>query len=95
MAGGWRHGNANLKKVIVFRRAEDWRIIATQLDLHGALLGKQPCPDDIWVRDTDLVLLPKSHVQVGVDYIDLIFTRGIYGILPFSSSLNIDSLSVL
>jgi polysaccharide biosynthesis/export protein len=82
MAGGWNFGG-DLKHVVVFRRAEDWRLIATKLDLHGALLGKQPCPaDEIFLRDSDLVMLPKSSVLLTTDFIDLIFVRGIYGMVP-------------
>ena len=70
--------------------------MATKLDLNDALLGHRPCPmDDIWLRDSDIVLLPKTRMQVNSDYIDLIFTRGIYGILPFSTNLSIDSASRL
>src|SRR5262249_4224810 len=54
MAGSWNVG-ANVCQVVVFRRAEDWRLIATMLDLRPALLGKTPCPaGEIWVSDSDL-----------------------------------------
>jgi polysaccharide export outer membrane protein len=82
MAGGWRFGG-DLKHVVVFRRAEDWRMVATKLDLHDALLGKEPCPaDEIFLRDSDLVMLPKSSLLLTTDFIDLIFVRGIYGAVP-------------
>jgi polysaccharide export outer membrane protein len=45
MAGGWQVG-ANLRQVVVFRRGDDWRLMATMLDLRGALYAKQPCPSD-------------------------------------------------
>jgi polysaccharide export outer membrane protein len=34
------------------------------------------------LRDSDIVVLPKSSLLRADDFIDLIFTRGIYGILP-------------
>jgi polysaccharide export outer membrane protein len=96
MAGGWRNGG-NLREVVVFRRAEDWRLIATKLDIRGALLGKRPCPaDELWVRDSDIVLVPKSALMLADDFIDLVFTRGIYGVFPFQgATINFSKLSTL
>ncbi len=82
MAGGWNHGG-NLRQVIVFRRTEDWCLLATKVDIQRALWGKSACPaGEIWLRDSDLVLVPKSSLLLADDLIDLIFTRGIYGVLP-------------
>ena len=79
LAGGWNNGG-NLRQIVVFRRTEDWRLIATKLDLRGPLLGKRPCPaDEIWLRDSDLVVVPKNHLLRSADLIELIFTRGVYG----------------
>jgi polysaccharide export outer membrane protein len=96
MAGGW-HNGANLRQIVVFRRAEDWRLLATRLDLNGALLGKRPSPsDEIWVRDSDIVLVPKSAILVTAEFIDLVFQQCIYGVLPFQGvSISISSLSSL
>jgi polysaccharide export outer membrane protein len=86
LAGSWRVG-ANLNQVVVFRRGDDWQLMATMLDIRGALYGKRPCPaDEIWLSDSDIVVVPKSPVLVADDMIDLVFTRGIYGILPLSIS---------
>ncbi|MEZ6070180.1 MAG: polysaccharide biosynthesis/export family protein [Pirellulales bacterium] len=41
LAGGHRVG-ANLRQVVVFRRGDDWRLMATMLDLRGAVYGKSP-----------------------------------------------------
>ncbi len=43
LAGGWNQG-ANLRQVVVFRRGEDWRLMATMLDVKGALYGRRPAP---------------------------------------------------
>lgn len=96
LAGGWNVGG-NLRQVVVFRRTEDWRLMATRLDLNGALLGKRPCPaDEIWLRDSDMVIVPKMPILVADDFIQLVFTRGIYGVVPFQGvSLNVSRLSRL
>lgn len=86
LAGGWRNGG-NLRQIVIFRRAEDWRLLATRLDLNGALLGKRPCPaDEIWLRDSDIVVVPKNPLRRADDMIELVFSRGIYGVAPFLSN---------
>ena len=42
LAGGWNNGG-NLRHIVVFRRTDDWRLIATKLDLRGAA-GRTPLP---------------------------------------------------
>ncbi|QDU76656.1 Polysaccharide biosynthesis/export protein [Bremerella volcania] len=94
MAGGWNVG-ANLREVVVFRRAEDWRLMATKLDLKGALYGKRPAPsDELWIRDADIVIVPKSPVLWADEFIELVFTRGIYGVVPFQGvNISVNRLS--
>jgi len=61
--------------------------MATRLDLRGALLGNRPCPaDEIWLRDSDTVLVPANPIRRADDLIELVFTRGIYGVAPFTSN---------
>ncbi len=87
MAGSWNVG-ANLQQVVVFRRADDWRLLATMVKLDGALrYANEPCPaGEIWLNDSDVVIVPKSKILLTDDFINLIFTRGVYGVLPFSTS---------
>ena len=86
LAGGWRNG-ANLRQVVVFRRDENWQLMATRLDLRGSLLGKRPCPaDEIWLRDSDVVLIPKTPVRRANDLIESVFTEGIYRVAPFMAN---------
>jgi polysaccharide export outer membrane protein len=93
MAGGWNHGG-NLREIVIFRRTDDWQLMATKLDLRGALHGKCPVPvDEIWIRDSDVLLVPKSNVLLMDDFIDLVFTRGIYGVIPIGVSLDLSRLS--
>lgn len=92
MAGGWGVG-ANLRQVVVFRRGDDWRLMATMLDIRGALYGKQPCPsDEIWINDSDVIIVPKSPILVMDEWISLVFTRGIYGVAPFGVTYNFSQL---
>ena len=82
LAGGWRIG-ANLRQVVVFRRGDDWRLMATMLDLRGALYGKRPVPaDDIWLNDSDIVLVTKTPVQQADEVIEQYITRGLYSVVP-------------
>lgn len=88
MAGSWTVGG-KIANVVVFRRGDDWRLIATSLDLSQALLGKTPCPAaEIWVSDADLIIVPKSKILRADNFIDLVFTRGIYGVVPVNGSVN-------
>jgi polysaccharide export outer membrane protein len=82
MAGGWTPG-ANLRQVVVFRRGEDWRLMATMLDIKGALYGKRPAPaDEIWLNDSDIVVIPKTPIQATDEFIGQYFTRGLYSLFP-------------
>jgi len=95
MAGGWNIG-ANLRQVVVFRRGEDWQLLATMVNLEPALMGKKACPaGEIWLADSDVVILPKSSIQRLDDFIELVFTRGIYGVVPLQTSINFSKLNSL
>ncbi|MBN1588889.1 MAG: polysaccharide biosynthesis/export family protein [Pirellulales bacterium] len=95
MAGSWNVG-AYLRQVVVLRRGEDWRLMATMLNLRPPLYGKQPCPpDEIWISDSDVVIVPKNPILVADEFIDLVFTRGIYGVFPMNTTLNFSKLSTL
>lgn len=88
MAGGWNVG-ANLTQVVVFRRDECWRMMATKVGLRKPLYGKDPCPDgELWLRDSDIVVVPKSPILVADEFIDLVFTHSMYGVIPFSTNLS-------
>lgn len=91
LAGSWNVG-ANLDQVVIFRRGDDWRLMATMVDLSGALHGKNCCPcGEIWLGDSDVVLVPKSAILRADDFINLVFTRGIYSAFPFTSTLSFGS----
>ena len=95
MAGSWNVG-ANISQVVVFRRGEDWRLMATMVDLSGALRGKQPPPPgEIWLSDSDVVIVPKSRILEADDFISLVFTRGLYGVFPMQGTIVFQKLSSL
>ena len=95
MAGSWRVG-ANLRQIVVFRRGDDWRLLATMIDLEGALFGRQPCPPgEIWIDDSDVIVVPKGKILQADDFINLVFTRGIYGVFPLTAAVNFAKTSTL
>ncbi|TWU63414.1 polysaccharide biosynthesis/export family protein [Crateriforma conspicua] len=91
MAGGHVPG-ANLRQIVIFRRGENWELISTMLDLRGAILGKSALPhDEIWVQDGDVIILPSMPIRLFDNFVRLVFTEGIYGIVPFQGfSIDLD-----
>ncbi|MEM8910762.1 MAG: polysaccharide biosynthesis/export family protein [Planctomycetota bacterium] len=85
-AGGQLAGG-NMRQVVIFRRAEDWRLISTMLDLQGAVWGKRPTPaDEIWLRDGDVIIIPDRPIQVLNNFVRAVFTDGVYGVFPFGAN---------
>ncbi|MCO8124084.1 polysaccharide biosynthesis/export family protein [Stieleria sp. TO1_6] len=83
-SGGHLPGG-NMRQVVVFRRAEDWRLISTMLDLQGAVYGKRPTPaDEIWLRDGDVIIVPDKPIQRLDNWLALVFTNGVYRVAPFN-----------
>lgn len=79
------NARGNAREVVIFRRAEDWRMLATRVDLKGMHLGKVPTPaDEIWLRDHDLIIVPLTPIGRFNDFVDQVFRQGIYGMFPFS-----------
>ncbi len=89
LAGGWTVG-ANLRQVVVLRRGEDWRVMGCMVNVNDILYAKKTDPhSDIWLSDSDVVIVPKGNLLKADDFIQLIFTRGIYGVFPMSSILTL------
>jgi len=81
----------NMRQVVVMRRAEDWRMVSTMLDLQGAVYGKRPTPsDEIWLRDGDVIIIPDKPITRLNNWIGQVFSEGIYQIYP----VNFDAVSV-
>jgi len=82
LANGFTQGG-NIRQIIVFRRDQNWQLTATKLDLAGALFGKAPNPsDEIWLRDSDIVLIPKRPIQRMSEAVNLYLSSTIYAIFP-------------
>jgi polysaccharide export outer membrane protein len=95
LAGGWNNGGS-VRHVVVFRRDENWCLKATRIDVHAPLYGKDPCPmNDVWLRDNDLVIVPKSKVLCAADIIELYFTRGVYAVFPVGFFYDLSSGSTV
>ncbi len=95
LAGSWNVG-ANISQVVVFRRGDDWRLMATMIDLEGALRGKRPCPKgEIWLSDSDVIIVPKGRILETDDFINLVFTRGLYGVFPLQPTLTFAKLTTI
>jgi polysaccharide export outer membrane protein len=95
MAGSWNNG-ANIRQIVIFRRGQQWQLMATKVNLQAALHGNQPTPaGELWLSDSDVIIVPKSPILIADDFIELVFTRGIYGIFPLDVSLNFARLGSL
>jgi polysaccharide export outer membrane protein len=95
LAGGWNVGG-NLRQVTIFRRGDDWRLLAAMFDVRGALYGKVACPaDEVWINDSDVVVVPKAPIRVFDDYVRLIFTQGLWSIVPFYQTVAFTNLTTL
>ena len=90
-AQGFLQG-ANRRQIVVLRRDSQWRMIATKVDLQGASFGKSPIPyDDLWLRPSDIIIVPKSPIQRLADFIDLYFARTLFVLVPNQGiSINFD-----
>ena len=66
------------------RLGSDWRMKAVLLNIEGVLYSERAIPrDEIWLRDSDIVIVPKNAVRVIDDAIQLAMTDGLYSIFPF------------
>jgi polysaccharide export outer membrane protein len=99
MAGGITAASAaKLEHIVIFRRGPDWRMMATLLDLQGPVVSghiNHRQVDELWVADSDVLLVPKSALLVLDEYLDLIFARGLYNIVPFNATVNFTAVSSL
>jgi len=41
------------------------------------------------------VIVPKGKILIADEFIELVFTRGIYGVFPLSATINFSKLSTL
>ena len=48
-----------------------------------------------WLNDSDVVLVPKGPILQCDDFINLVFTRGLYGVVPFTANLSFAGVATL
>ena len=96
LAGGFNEGG-NLRQIVVFRRDQNYKLMATKLDLAGALFGKRPHPsDEIWLRDSDIILIPKTPILRLSEQVNRYLIGTLYSIFPQQGiSLNFDNFTTL
>jgi polysaccharide export outer membrane protein len=96
MANGFKK-TGDLSDVIVFRNDGLERPIAFKVDLKAAL--KEAAPVNLAVRPADIIYVPKGRIDNFNDLVEKVFTKGLWAIVPFSSSFsayyNINGVRVL
>jgi polysaccharide export outer membrane protein len=95
MAGGWNPG-ANLQQVVIFRRGDDWRLLATMIGLQRTVDGTHFCPgSDLWLSDSDVIIVPKARIHSCHEFLGRVFNRRAYGPFPLTSPIDFANLSTL
>lgn len=84
MAGGHDTKRASLSNVVVFRNDGLERPVAFKLDLAAALRRGEAFAN-VRVRPADIIYVPKGGLTVTNDLIEKVFTKGAYGIMPFTT----------
>jgi len=84
MAGGHDTVRARLGEVVVFRNDGLERPVAFKLDL-ASTLRRGDSSANVRVRPADIIYVPKEPLTSVNDLIDKVFTKGVYGIVPFST----------
>jgi polysaccharide export outer membrane protein len=71
-------------------------MMATMVDIRGALYARRPCPaDDIWLNDSDVVVVPKTPIQIFDEFIGQWLTQGLYSAVPAEVIWDLSSISTL
>ncbi len=83
MAGGYNQ-RAYLSDVVVFRNDGLERPAAFKLNVASALRNGDPS-FNVRIRPADIIYVPKSPLSSANDLIDKVFTKGVYGIMPFTT----------
>ena len=83
-SGGIKN-TAGLGDVLIFRNDGLERPVSIKVDLSQAT-DKALAATNIYIHPADIIYVPKGAIDDVNDMINKIFTKGIYSILPFSSS---------
>jgi polysaccharide export outer membrane protein len=87
-AGGFKE-TANLRDVLVFRNNGLLKPMAYRVDLQR-LLDTGKMYDDLYVQPADIVYVPKGALDNINDIIAKVFTKGLYAVVPFTSSFSVN-----
>ena len=91
--GGWTWA-ANLKQVVVFRHgvgeASDAEPIVTNLEPLSR--GRAGGWNDVRLEPGDVVVVPKTAISDFNDFVEQVFVRGVYGVVPVSASISLYNL---
>jgi polysaccharide export outer membrane protein len=87
-AGGFKE-TANLSDVLVFRNNGLLKPMAYRVDLQR-LLDTGKMYDDLYVQPADIVYVPKGTLDNINDIIAKVFTKGLYAVVPFTSSFSVN-----
>ena len=84
----------NMRNVVILRRDQNWRLLATRLDLQGTINGRRPFPsDDFYLRDSDIVIVPRKPIQRLSEAVNLYLTQTLYSIFPQQLIFDLDNLN--
>ncbi len=85
LAGGFKR-SGELEEIAVFRNEGLERPISFKVDIKKALRAGIALTN-IKLKPGDIIYVPKTRLDESLDTIEKIFTRGIYAVLPFTTSL--------
>ncbi|MBS3821679.1 MAG: hypothetical protein GVY16_06445 [Planctomycetes bacterium] len=97
-AGSYLPARAELSKVLLIRKKNVGRPTAAVINVRRLLAdsikttGEGVVPDssvyrhDVWLEDGDIVYVPTKEIAERADYIEYVWTRGVYSVFPISFS---------
>lgn len=85
LSGGFKK-SGELEEIAIFRNEGLERPVALRVDIRRALRTGMALTN-IRLKPGDIIYVPKTRLDETTDMIEKIFTRGIYAVLPFSTSV--------
>ena len=79
--------SANVEQIIVFRNYGLERPVAMRIDL--AAMFKQNQIQNFTIRPADIIYVPRTRISDFNEMVEQVFTRGIYGVIPFTTSFGV------
>ena len=87
-AGGYKTG-ASLSDVVVIRTEGLEKPMVFKVDLEKSL-NSGTIYAGLAVQPADIIYVPKTALQNADDMIEQVFTKGLYGVMPFSSTFTVN-----